>query len=887
MSGILFFQWFVFVRSANLPSIKAMILRRLLLFFFFALREIAMATSPADPEVFNIKTYSSPSGRFELEVDPTESDGGPGDCTLKKDGRLLWNARLPFSFHEALIADDGTVAGYGYAVPDQKDEDWLRVAIFGPDGKQRLDQRFAAAFLEVKGICLHDERFTVVIGNSGLCRSYRTSDGKSLGVTEPPVPVIAGENHPDCLLFAVAQVAGTPLTLLHWRVEERKQTSTDQGAIFTLIDATGAQVWELIALGDYNNPDKGTERRIMAMVYESGAIFKGAKAGTFELWLAKGGWRVSYAVERKDGKWRVEEVNREPQELTPPTQKKTVRIEVPELEKLGSFTLDAPPSQGPVSDVSAFGFDGHGRIGYLRGRGHFVHIEKSGALLVEVPLKLPQELDANAKVLLTWLADDRWLVTASTWDRNVKTGAWRIDARTKTLTEVDGSEYSRIDSLAGAKDGGFLALTRTPEEDYSTNLLGAFDAAAKKRWSMAADRAFTTECFCTPDSVTVTSRGEVAVLDGIRATVHFYDLGGKHLRTVDLEKEWKIERASPLDITADADGGFIVRKSIGEPTFVRMTAEGKVRAEFTMKFKDGRIPYRYGKIRVAPDGRMWQNNHHNFVRLGDDGVVDEIVGIKPDEDQLGVISVAACDAKGLIYLADDQTGAVHVFAPDGRKLRICKPTKTDTPGNLRSPNLAVTDGGRVYLRGDWCDERYIEFAPDGSREKTVPADHYNEWYGCRGNGGMLMMSYDGILLTDKELATKRTISRWPDRRWFDCSESAAVADDGSFVVLGGSGPERGLLGFYSPEGDPQRMARVPVDWDTERLTLSGWNRKHIVISDRSTSVICDSEGKPVHLLQVPAEEGKWAQFITNQGRELWVLEFQNRKITRYAMPAEK
>ena len=55
----------------------------------------------------------------------------------------------------------------------------------------------------------------------------------------------------------------------------------------------------------------------------------------------------------------------------------------------------------------------------------------------------------------------------------------------------------------------------------------------------------------------------------------------------------------------------------------------------------------------------------------------------------------------------------------------------------------------------------------------------------------------------------------------------------------------------------------------------------------SASVICDSEGKPVHLLQVPAEEGKWAQFITNHGRELWVLEFQNRKITRYAMPAEK
>jgi hypothetical protein len=83
------------------------------------------------------------------------------------------------------------------------------------------------------------------------------------------------------------------------------------------------------------------------------------------------------------------------------------------------------------------------------------------------------------------------------------------------------------------------------------------------------------------------------------------------------------------------------------------------------------------------------------------------------------------------------------------------------------------------------------------------------------------------------------------------------------------------------------MARVPVEWDTESLTLTGWNGKHLVFSDRGTSVICDREGKPVRVLRVPAEDGKWAQFITRDGRELWVLEFETRQVTRYTMPAEK
>lgn len=877
-------------------------LRRLVLFYFLALCGIAAAFSPATPRAFNIKTYVSASGRFEFTVDPTEFSGiGPGDSQLKQNGRVIWKTRLPFTFHEARVADDGTVAGYGYALGKKSgfpsgimDEKELRFVIFGPDGRQRLEKKFIIdgdaynyamtgyLTLDIKGMSLNDERFAFFMGNSGLCRSYRTSNGKSLGVMTPPMPVVAGEERVDCSLEAVVQIEGTPFTLLHWLVDDRQQTRVDRGAIFTLIDSNGAQVWELIALRDYTNPDKRTEARIMGVLQESGAIFKTGKAGTFEVWLAKNEQRVRYAVQNKNGQWNVAEVSREPYELKPPEQKKTLSIEAPELDKLGSFLLEAPPLTGPVTDASAFGFDGRGRIGFLRGRGHFVLVEPNGDLSAEIPLQLPKDLPADAKVFLIWIADDRWLVTASPYDEDSIARAWWVDTEKKTMTEVEGFECLRIDSLAGAGDGGFVVLTHTPME-FSSNLVVAFDAAGKKRWSITANQDFTPESFFSPDSISVTTRGEVAVLDQARQTVHHYDLGGKHLRTVELEKEWKSDNTTAQDITADADGGFIVHKSSGEPPFVRMTAEGKVRAEFATKFKHGGVPANYGEIRVAPDGRMWQNNRHNFVRIGEDGVVDEIVGTKADADKLGVIAVATTDAKERIYLADDQTSAVHVFSPEGHKVHVCKPR---VPDHGRSHVAGVTNEGSVYLQSNWSDERYMVFGANGSRETDVPANFSNyEWQARRESGGMLMKDGHELLLTDKSLAVKRTINRWPDRRWFDYCESAAIAEDGSFAILGGSGPETGLLGFYSPDGDPLRMARLPVEWDTEQLTLAGWNRKNIVINYRSQSIICDREGKPVGLLSVPAEEGKWAQFVMREGRELWILEFESRKITRYAMPS--
>jgi len=48
--------------------------------------------------------------------------------------------------------------------------------------------------------------------------------------------------------------------------------------------------------------------------------------------------------------------------------------------------------------------------------------------------------------------------------------------------------------------------------------------------------------------------------------------------------------------------------------------------------------------------------------------------------------------------------------------------------------------------------------------------------------------------------------------------------------------------------------------------------------------VCDTAGKPVLHLPVSAGESEWGQFLMKGGREIWVIDYATRKVSRYAMP---
>ena len=63
----------------------------------------------------NPKGYKSPSGEYELRVDPSTMYGqGEGGYRMTRKGQEVWAKKLPFTLWDAEVLDDGTVAGYAY-----------------------------------------------------------------------------------------------------------------------------------------------------------------------------------------------------------------------------------------------------------------------------------------------------------------------------------------------------------------------------------------------------------------------------------------------------------------------------------------------------------------------------------------------------------------------------------------------------------------------------------------------------------------------------------------------------------------------------------------------------------------------------------------------------
>jgi len=85
--------------------------------------------------VLNPKTYKSPSGEYELHVDPSTKYGeGEGHYRMLRGGAEVWAKKLPFTLWDAGVADDGTAAGYAEA----EGADTVHLVIIDPAGELRM-----------------------------------------------------------------------------------------------------------------------------------------------------------------------------------------------------------------------------------------------------------------------------------------------------------------------------------------------------------------------------------------------------------------------------------------------------------------------------------------------------------------------------------------------------------------------------------------------------------------------------------------------------------------------------------------------------------------------------------------------------------------------------
>ena len=872
------------------------------------------ASFPAPPSTLNPTTYPSASGKYALYVNPSDPQGrGKGAYRLTLDGRAVWSGEKPYTLWQAGVADDGSVAGYAYSFgPDGSSEAGhkagpgdFRLVILDPHGKERLDQttkREDSRFLHslptplASGFILDPVNDRVVFRvsdpdfnrNAESWRVYQLSTGKELATFRPRelMPDPKSANH----LMDAKPVAGTTLTLIRWS-RYRWDKERRQGVRFTLVGPEGKAIWSLDLVDDYETPEDEAEgKRVEASIRRSGGILRTDQAGRFELRFVKAAQRVTFRVDRApSGDWSVSEIERRP--FVEPRNEEPIAAEIPTItpRPVGRIVLKSPSAgaEPEICDLRAFVVDASGRIAFIRmARSKplaLMVVDQEGKVLHSVPLDDAHAEGRGGWSDLTCLGPGSCLlVRDDPRDRNRMEGAI-VEFASGKVTPIPGFSTTVLSKFAGFPDGGFVvAGGLTYGRGFATgdDTLKAFDGRGKLLWELQGnhDSKDQSTLFTSPQALASTTDGRVALLDGSRKLVQFFDRSGKHHHTIDLKKTWGREPNYLSNLSADCDGGVVIEDSRGVAPIVRMKVDGTVRAQMKPRFKDGQT-VDVSDAQVAPDGALWVSDGHALYRLTEAGIVDRALGDAPDSRRLNKVAAVSLDEKGRIYAVEGRTGAVHVFEPDGRWIQVCLPDPSDVPQELSRAHLTVSDAGEIALDvGETGSNRYLRFSAEGKRIgiEAAKLDVIQEkWYAQPRTGQRWVLGYTKVYLVDEAGAVTRTITRRADEFWLISPHNASVAADGSIAVIS---PDQHLfddsvaVSLYSARGEPIRTFRLPppIRWSYPRIAYDG---KHVAVAGEKAIALFDVSGKALGQFAPPREqEALWTPFLSPDQRTLLLFD---------------
>ena len=650
----------------------------------------------------------------------------------------------------------------------------------GGDGKFRLNDQLKrtgsrflgndVAYPAARGLFVDpgNDRFVIRFADPDINRQiekwvvYRLSDGKRLTSFEPAGQIEGADRMWD--ICAAHAISGTPLTLVHWYIVTLSDQTDD--AKLTLIDQKGRPVWTLDRPGDY--VFKGDRRAAWTFrdyLRKYSAILDVSKPRQFELWSPANAARVTYEIQPNAGQessWRVIETNRRKHVGMDLPKREEPEFESVKLKHLGTISFRArTAAPHAIHSFDDFDFDNQGRIGLVRreekGPCVFVLVRPTSEIVCELRLKDVRD-EGNTPPLVAWLTNNRWLVVESKYGVGAKSRAWILNVDAASLDAIDHFDCPRVKAVAGMGEGGFVVLATHDYGSTMSDELIAYDATGKRRWSVKQDHSKDAGLF-SPEDVCVTGDGNVAIVDNIRNGIQLFDKNGAYIRTIDLKKAFGQEPSYPTDIATDRDEGLIVYDFDGSPTVWRLESSDKVSAKFNPKFADGRaFPLRAG-VKAAPDGRLWATDGESLCRLTDDGVVDLILGQRPDSKQLSEIIAFTTDSRGLFYAVSNRTGAVHVFNQDGTPRHVCKPLPTDFASNMEDAEITVAGDGSVYVMGTGPLDGYLRFTTDGRRvgvSKLADDSIVGEWHFKPGTQERWVTGWEELYLVGKDGITSHS-----------------------------------------------------------------------------------------------------------------------------------
>lgn len=886
--------------------------------------------SGAPAPILNPKSYVSPGGEYELRVIPSTIHGaGAGTYVLKKGGEQVSSIQKPYTLWEAGVTDAGLVAGYAYShgprglflegggfeggagdfrvvVMDSTGHEsvnaitrrqWSRSLNSPPDPVGQgmvMDQENDRLVVRVakEGVDSHSESWWV----------YQLSTGKVLPRIEPKY----GTSDPARAKWVItaSPVAGTPLTLVHWWQHDGTLGGTGSGALFTLMDTTGQNVWHLDVPGDYEVAgDQKSEWQLQEKIGREGAILRADIPDRFDLHFVAADERVTFEVRQtRENSWTVEEIARAPYDEPKRPESDTLSITEIRLNALPPVLLETKNEDlsCPIRDIRYFAFDGKGRICFLRSGREDVPalalIDQDGSVAKEVSL---HAINAGKRSMwsgLAYVGDDRYIVTQSPEGAGGKASAWWVNMTSETITPIMGFDCPRVQSIEAFPDGGFAVLTRIPCEHTWAATVYAFDATGRREWRLEEKDIQAAAYLFSPKDIAVTETGNVAVLDLIRKTIQIFDRKGQYLKVHKLQAAPDRRVSYPSAICAHGSEGFVIKDYIGKPLVIYVNADGTVRNDLVPRYPDGQTISPLVTVRVAPDGHVWTCDGDAFQRLSNDGIADRVLGLAPSPDRLDKIAGITIARDGMIYAVARRTGAVHILDAQGNWLRTCKPEPTDFKGEVFLPTLTVDDEGYVYLHSDnrARGRGYLRFSPEGKRVDfgEPPAEVSQlKWYSQPGTGRIWGLGRREVQLLDGSFQIIRTITKQPDGDWLVNLDDAAVAPNGAIAVVARDGlpsPDCSItVNLYNAEGDPvctvpipKQMGEIPrVAYDGTRLVVAG-----------DDGLLCLRPGSVAAQRLIfgdVAGEGEfWYPYILAERKELVLFDANHQKplLKRYEFP---
>mgnify|MGYP001384995799 CR=1 FL=1 len=860
-------------------------------------------------DVLHPTTYRSASGDFELAVDPTDRRGvGPATCTMTRAGQELWKRDMDVSLWDAVVTTDGRTIGYayergyhGWTPTDAAEGNVIWVIILDAGGRLvtkapylRNDQRFMmdpppSQHPIVLGItALEDQDLAIVRakqavnGDVVLWWKYRISTGEHVGDVEPAMPLFNGMGFVKEL--AVLAVPDSPLLAVHWYLWRGGNAS----ATVALMNVAGEIVWSRGFPGAYD----GFEGRASWWDIQESSFSQftvGPRTVSFTMYESGETTRMMWPPD--DPSAVTVEVAAGPDLAT----RKAIRDQLPsprvvELEELGRIDLGAgAPAGSPFGAIYDYALDDRGRIGWMRwvdGTLRLMLITTDGELVTELAIGIEGQTRVPS---IVWCEGSRWLIYRNPYEGN-PAEAWWVDVDSGDVSALPDLKAGVIESVAPAPEGGFIALATPPGQHLYDKSLSSFDAEGNLRWCTRLE---------SPQAVTVTTDGQIVVIDGIHGDVRWFDAEGQQTKNRPLEDMLGRRPKYVSRVAPDQDGGIIVFDFAGDPTTNRFSADGTLTSGVTPRHADGQ-PFRARKgVRVDPEGRMWTSDEHSFLRLDDNGVVDRVLGDAPADRPLRRIAGMTIAPDGRIYAVNRDNAAIHVFDAAGTPTHIVRPDPGDFESEGSIAEIMVSaDGSMFYTPGLQMRTKgkpqFLRFAPDGTRMGFVPTNTGDcwsaDWYFHPESTRRWQTACRGIELVEEDGAVLRTIDRRPDGNWVEVVSAIGVARDGSFAAAMSSmdRTRHDLVSIctYTSEGDPVGVMPMVSGGGGRGMAYAP---PLVAIMEREGLWVYDTRvggsAKRVRLPEVQTQhEPYWYLYASHTPGEIVVREANSFELIRYRMP---